>query len=113
MATGTSSLEGARAERNFGAAKSAIEDVIYDLVQGLQDIEALRAQTARRLLERVEIAVGQLAANTPALTPRTASENRAVANPIQSITLLTALLARQLRHPACSPAKRCCPHHPQ
>jgi hypothetical protein len=64
MATGTSSLEGARAERNFGAAKSAIEDVIYDLVQGLQDIEALRAQTARRLLERVEIAVGQLAAKT-------------------------------------------------
>jgi hypothetical protein len=31
----------------------------------------------------------------------------------KQITLLTALLARQLRHPECSPAKRCCPHRPQ
>jgi hypothetical protein len=30
----------------------------------MQDIEGLRAQTARRLLERVEIAVGELAAKT-------------------------------------------------
>ena len=56
--------ETARAERNFGAAKSTVDAVVLELVQGLQDIEGMRAETARRLLERAETAVGQLATRT-------------------------------------------------
>jgi hypothetical protein len=39
-------------------------DASLPIGAGMQDIEGLRAQTARRLLERVEIAVGELAAKT-------------------------------------------------
>ena len=38
-------------------------DASLPIGAGMQDIEGLRAQTARRLLERVEIAVGELASS--------------------------------------------------
>jgi tetratricopeptide (TPR) repeat protein len=56
--------EAARAERNFGAAKSTIDAVIFDLAQGLKDVEGMRAETARKILEQAERAIGQLAEQT-------------------------------------------------
>ena len=56
--------EGARAERNFGAAKSTIDAVIFDLAQGLENIEGMRSETVRRILSRAEAAIGELAART-------------------------------------------------
>jgi MTH538 TIR-like domain (DUF1863) len=53
-----------RAERNFGAAKSTVDSVVFDLVQGLRNVEGMRADTARRILERAEAAVNQLASRT-------------------------------------------------
>ncbi len=56
--------EAARAERNFGAAKNTIDSVIFDLAEGLRNIEGMRVQTVRRILDRAEAAVAQLAART-------------------------------------------------
>ncbi len=56
--------ESARAERNFGAAKSTIDAVIFDLVQGLKDVEGMSAETARRILGQAEASIGQLVSST-------------------------------------------------
>ena len=56
--------EGARAERNFGAAKATIDSVIFDLAEGLRNIQGMRVETVRRILDRAEAAVAQLAART-------------------------------------------------
>jgi tetratricopeptide (TPR) repeat protein len=61
---GIATLEAGRAERNFGAAKSTIDTVIFDLAQGLQDVEGMRVETARRILEQAERAIGELASRT-------------------------------------------------
>jgi tetratricopeptide (TPR) repeat protein len=53
--------EGARAERNFAAAKSTIDSVIFDLAQSLEDVEGMRVDTVRRILGQAEAAVGKLA----------------------------------------------------
>jgi hypothetical protein len=56
--------ERTRAERNFGAAKSTIDSVVFDMALGLRDVEGMQAQTARRILDRAEAAVTQLASRT-------------------------------------------------
>jgi tetratricopeptide (TPR) repeat protein len=56
--------EAARADRNFTAAKSTIDTVIFDIAHGLQDIDGMRVETVRRILERAEVAVGRLASRT-------------------------------------------------
>ena len=56
--------ETARAERNFGAAKETIDSVIFDLAQGLRDVEGMRAETVRRILGRAEAAVENLMSRT-------------------------------------------------
>ena len=56
--------EATRAERNFGAAKDTIDFVIFDLVEGLRNIQGMRTETVRRILERAEAAIGQLASRT-------------------------------------------------
>ena len=56
--------EATRAERNFGAAKDTIDSVIFDLVEGLRNIQGMRTETVRRILERAEAAIGQLASRT-------------------------------------------------
>ena len=61
---GIAKSEATRAERNFGAAKSTIDHVILDLAQGLQDVEGMRVETVRRILERAEVAVVELASKT-------------------------------------------------
>jgi tetratricopeptide (TPR) repeat protein len=61
---GIAVAEQARAERNFNAAKSTVNAVVFDLAQGLRDIEGMRVETVRRILGRAETAVGQLASRT-------------------------------------------------
>ncbi len=56
--------EAARADRNFAAAKSTIDAVMFDLAQGLQNVEGMRVDTVRRILSRAEQAVEQLASRT-------------------------------------------------
>src|SRR5262249_1695984 len=56
--------EADRAERNFGAAKNTIHNVVFNLVSGLRDVEGLRVDSARRMLEQAEAAIAQLAART-------------------------------------------------
>lgn len=53
-----------RADRNFNAAKDTINSVIFDLAEGLRDVEGMRAETARRILARADTAIGRLAAQT-------------------------------------------------
>jgi tetratricopeptide (TPR) repeat protein len=57
-------VEATRADRNFGAAKSTIDAVIFDLAQGLKDVEGMRVETVRQILGRAEAAVDQLASRT-------------------------------------------------
>src|SRR5262249_47788914 len=59
--TDIAKAETTRAERNFGAAKSTIDAVVFDLAEGLMDVEGMRVETVRRILGRAEAAVGQLA----------------------------------------------------
>jgi tetratricopeptide (TPR) repeat protein len=61
---GIATAEAKRAERNFDAAKTTIDAVIFDLAQDLKDVEGMRAETVRRILERAEAAVAQLASRT-------------------------------------------------
>jgi tetratricopeptide (TPR) repeat protein len=56
--------EATRADRNFAAAKSTIDAVLFDLAQGLQNVEGMRVDTVRRILSRAEQAVTQLASRT-------------------------------------------------
>ncbi len=56
--------EAARAERNFLAAKDTIDAVIFDLTEGLRDVEGMRAETAQRILSRAEATVAVLIART-------------------------------------------------
>src|SRR5262249_36977434 len=52
------------AERNFDAAKSTISSVVFDFVQELQGIEGMSVESARRILERAETSIGELASRT-------------------------------------------------
>jgi len=52
------------AERNFAAAKSTVDSVVFDMAQGLRDVEGMRADTVRRILGRAETAVNELASRT-------------------------------------------------
>jgi hypothetical protein len=40
------------AERNFAAAKAAADTLVFDLAQGLRNIEGMRTESVRRILER-------------------------------------------------------------
>jgi tetratricopeptide (TPR) repeat protein len=54
----------ARADKNFTAAKATIDSVIFDIADGLKDIQGIPADTVRRILGQVESTVGQLASRT-------------------------------------------------
>jgi hypothetical protein len=54
----------ARADKNFTAAKATIDSVIFDIADGLRDVQGIPADTVRRILGQVEATVGQLASRT-------------------------------------------------
>jgi hypothetical protein len=55
--------ERARADKDFAAAKQAIDSLIFDVAQGLQDTTGVPVATIRRVLETVNETVGKLADN--------------------------------------------------
>jgi tetratricopeptide (TPR) repeat protein len=52
------------AERNFNAAKSTVNRVLFDLADGLRDVEGIRAETVRVILGRAEKTIDDLASQT-------------------------------------------------
>jgi tetratricopeptide (TPR) repeat protein len=61
---GLAVAEASRAERNFGVAKSTLDDVVSDIAIGLRDAEGMRVDTMRRILGRTEAAMSQLVSRT-------------------------------------------------
>ncbi|MGC9371245.1 MAG: hypothetical protein ACP5DX_17050 [Paracoccaceae bacterium] len=54
-----------RAEKNFETAKTAIDALIFDIAQGLQDVEGMRLSALRRILGRAQDAMEKLLAADP------------------------------------------------
>ena len=54
-----------RAQRNFRIAKDTIDDVIFDLAQGLRQVDGIRISVLRAVLSRVETAMGRLTRAAP------------------------------------------------
>ena len=54
-----------RAARNFGTATQAIDALVFDIAQGLQDAEGLRLESLETILSRAEVAVMDLLATEP------------------------------------------------
>lgn len=54
-----------RAERNFDTASDAINALVFDIAQGLQDAEGLRLASLDAILSRAEVAVMRLLATAP------------------------------------------------
>ena len=50
----------ARAVRNFEIAKKTVDDVVFDVSQGLREVEGMRTETVRTILGSVEAAVSRL-----------------------------------------------------
>jgi tetratricopeptide (TPR) repeat protein len=53
------------ATRNFGIAKDTVDEVIFDIAQGLRDVEGMQVDSLRTILSRVETAVTHLADAAP------------------------------------------------
>jgi tetratricopeptide (TPR) repeat protein len=54
----------ARAERNFGAANETVDAVMFDFAYGLRNIEGMKVEIVRPILDQVELAVGKLVSRT-------------------------------------------------
>lgn len=54
-----------RATRNFGIAKSTVDQVVFDIAQGLRNVEGMRVESLRTILSRAEAAVSRLADLAP------------------------------------------------
>ena len=57
--------EAERAIRNFGIAKNTADEVVFDLAQGLRDVEGMRVDSVRTILTRAEDAMKRLAEAAP------------------------------------------------
>ncbi len=57
--------ERARAEQNFAAAKQTVDGLIFNIAQGLQDVQGMRAESVRKILETVEQTIARLAETAP------------------------------------------------
>jgi tetratricopeptide (TPR) repeat protein len=57
--------ERARAEQAFAAAKGVVDGVVRDVVEGLGDIEGMRLDLKKRILDRVRTTIGQLEKTAP------------------------------------------------
>jgi tetratricopeptide (TPR) repeat protein len=53
-----------QAEQNFLVAKRAADSLVFDLVQGLRNVEGMRTETLRKILGRAEEAYGRLVQNS-------------------------------------------------
>jgi tetratricopeptide (TPR) repeat protein len=57
--------EKARAEKNFVAAKQAVNSLIFDIAQGLRNVTGMRVESIRKVLDTVRTTVDRLAETTP------------------------------------------------
>jgi tetratricopeptide (TPR) repeat protein len=55
----------ASAEKNFNAAKEAVDSLVFDIAQGLKNVEGMRAARARQILGTAEKTVNALVGNAP------------------------------------------------
>ena len=53
------------AQRELGAAKNAVDGIIFDIAQGLRDVAGVKAATIRRILTTVQGTVDQLVSTAP------------------------------------------------
>jgi tetratricopeptide (TPR) repeat protein len=50
-----------QAERNFTAAKQAADGLVFDIARGLGDVEGVKAESVRKILERAEATFSRIA----------------------------------------------------
>ena len=65
IARARAEAEAHRATRNFELAKSTVDDVLFEISRGLQNVEGIRLETLRTILTRIEAATGRLAEAAP------------------------------------------------
>ncbi len=53
------------AQRNFETAKDTVDGIIFDVAQGLRNIEGMRVESIRKILARVEAAMDELTRVAP------------------------------------------------
>ncbi|MCC6890103.1 MAG: tetratricopeptide repeat protein [Hyphomicrobiales bacterium] len=53
------------AQRNFAIAKRAADDVVYRIAQGLRDVQGMRRETVRQILETAKVLLDELVRATP------------------------------------------------
>ncbi len=54
-----------KATRNFKLAQKTAESLVFDIAQGLRDVQGMRAETVRKILETARATFEQLAASAP------------------------------------------------
>src|SRR5262249_10561350 len=54
-----------KATQSFAIAKRTAERVVFDIAQGLRNVQGLRAEAVRKILETAQAAFDQLAASAP------------------------------------------------
>jgi tetratricopeptide (TPR) repeat protein len=54
-----------KATRNFRLAQRTAESIVFDIAQGLRDVEGMRAEAVRKILETAKATFDQLAAAAP------------------------------------------------
>ncbi len=58
-------FEAERAERNFAAAKSTVDGLIFNIAQGLRNVEGLRVESLDKILDQARKTVERLTENDP------------------------------------------------
>jgi hypothetical protein len=54
-----------RAERNFAVAKQAADDVVFKLAQDLRNVQGMRVESVRKILDAAQTLMAQLARAAP------------------------------------------------
>jgi tetratricopeptide (TPR) repeat protein len=54
-----------QAERNFKLAQNTAEHLVFDITQGLRDVQGMRADTVRKILETARATIEQLGRSAP------------------------------------------------
>ncbi len=57
-----------RAEKNFAAAKDTVDSLIFNIAQGLRNVEGMRVESIDKILGQVRSTVDKLAETDPAMS---------------------------------------------
>ena len=58
-------VQAERAERNFAAAKSTVDGLIFQIAQGLRNVEGIRVESLDKILDQARKTVERLTENDP------------------------------------------------